>query len=160
MRSGALAVGLVVVAALATACATEVEDGFGQLTVADLSAPAQPGHFTGSPVRVRPRLAVTSNGCVVVTVDGVTRMPFWPAGTRVEDGYEGRTGDYSITIPAGPTLKASHATGDTFTAEGIIDEEGLAFETESKIGSFFGYCAVKAAPIAFRDPSTMTRSGS
>jgi hypothetical protein len=152
-------------AALTTAAPTTGsadEDGTGFLTVADLAAPAQPGHFTGRPVPVRARLAVTSTGCVTVTVDGVTRMPIWPAGTRVEDD-PADPGHYTVTIPGGPTLKASGATGDTFDARGVIDDEGRPFDAggtapDNKVSGLLGFCAVQAAPIAFPDGSTVTRS--
>lgn len=143
---------------------TEVEDGTGALTVADLDVPPQPGHFTGAPAHVTARLAATTTGCVTVAVGGVTRMPFWPAGTRVEDSNE-KPGNYTVSIPGGPTLKASRTTGDTFTADGVIDEEGRAFDAggsapDNKVASMLGFCAVRTAPIAFRDASTVTRASS
>jgi len=158
MRSPGFPAALVVVTVLAAGCGTGVEDGTGFLTVTDLSAPFQPRHFDGAPARVLARLAVTATGCVTVTVDDVIRMPFWPGGTRVEDSHE-KPGDYSVTLPGGPTLKASGATGDTFAAQGVIDEEGRAFDAGGKVDGLLGFCAVKAAPIAFRDASTVTRAG-
>jgi hypothetical protein len=159
VNAGALALGLAAALALGlTGCGGNSEVGMGALTVRDLENSSQPGHFTGTPVRVRARLGVTSTGCVTVTVDGVTRMPFWPAGTTVEDTGE-PPGRYTVDVPSAPTLIATSADGDTFEASGVIDTEGRRFDADSaaqdgKVSSLLGFCAIGAAPIVFRDGST------
>jgi hypothetical protein len=160
MRTGAAllpAVLLAVPLSLLAGCGgADDEVGFGTLTVADLEG--QPGHFEAAPRRVDTRLSVDRKGCLTVRVDGVDRQVIWPIGTEARDSAE-QPGGYVVRIPGGPELTASGSTGSRFDAEGVIDTEGRLFVPDSKVGSMLAFCAVRAAPIAFRDASTFRRRG-
>jgi hypothetical protein len=143
---------------------SSANDGMSHLTVADLSAPPQPDHFTGEPRPVEATLRAQPNGCVTVTVDGVTRIPLWPPDTSVEVDAD-HPDTYAVTISDGPTLRATAGDGDTLAALGVIDDGGPRFAPEGqpddgKIASFLGFCDIDAAPIAFFDAASITRAGS
>ena len=155
VRAGATILAL---GALSACGSSGDEDGFGALTVSDLDNPPIEGHFTGAPTDVTGTLGVTQQGCVTVTVDGVTRMAFWPAGTSVVN--DGGPGGYTVTIPGGPTLHTAEDGGDTFRATAVVDGELMDFVTEdgaadSKAAQYLTYCAVDAAPIAFFDAGSI-----
>ena len=131
------------------------KDGMDVLTVSDLAAPAQPNHFTGGRRAVTATVRAQTNGCVTVTVDGVTRMPLWPSGTTAKDDGS-PPGTYTLTIPGGPDLRATMDGGDGFSAVGVVDDGGPRFAPEGepddgKIASMLGFCGIDAAPIAFFD---------
>ncbi|WP_144022875.1 hypothetical protein [Asanoa hainanensis] len=133
--------------------------GTGFVDVADLTDPPIPHHFTAPPKALEGRLALRANGCVTVVVDGVERMPLWPAGSEVVQ--ESITPNrYAVTLPGGTRLVVSEATADTFTARGIVDDNPDPFEVEAglptKISTFLAFCGVTAAPVAFPDAATFT----
>jgi hypothetical protein len=153
LRLAAAGVGLVLLAA----CGEDDRAGTGFLDVGDLSTPPATGHFTGPAERLPGRLTARANGCVNVVVDGVERVPLWPDGTEVAS----KSGDrYVVTLPGGTKLRADGPDGDTFTAEGVVDDGG-DFMSEigdppGKVASFLDFCSVDAAPVAFRDAGTFT----
>ena len=156
VRAGATILAL---GALSACGSSGDEDGFGALTVSDLDNPPIEGHFTGSPEDVDGTLGLTHNGCVTVTVDGVARVAFWPAGTTVED----HGGTYTIDIPDRPDLHAAADSGDTFHATAVVDETAGDFvakdgSSDGKAAQYLTYCAVDAAPIAFFDAGSIAPS--
>jgi hypothetical protein len=143
-----------------TACGAGSDPvGTGFLDVADVEPAARESHFTGPAERIQGRLALHPDGCVPVVVAGVERMPLWPEGTEVAQD-PANLARYTVRLPGGLTLAVSTASGDAFTAEGVIDDSPAPFDgavpPQSKVGSFLAFCGVKAAPVAFRDAATFT----
>ena len=86
-------------------------------------------------------------------------MPFWPDGTAVVQ----KPGDairYVVALPGGTTLNVDTSGGDSFSAQGIIDDSPNPFEVEAglptKISSHLAYCGIKASPVAFSDAATFS----
>lgn len=173
MRLGLIGVGLVGVVSgcaagsgdartAATPSASAPDDaevGTGFLDVGDLGSPSAKGHFVGEAKMLKARLGLGTNGCVTVVVDGVERIPVWPEGTEVaQDPAD--LARYVVTLPGHLILTVDAASADEFSALGVIDENsapfgGTAGTPSSKIGSFLAFCGVKAAPVAFRDPTSI-----
>jgi hypothetical protein len=136
----------------------DAEVGTGFLDVGDLQAPRVRNHFVGNTVTMQGRLSLHKNGCVTVVLDGVERMPLWPEGTNVSQ-EPGNLTRYAVDLPGDVTLNVDDVSGDTFSAEGVIDTNSASFGAEAddppgKIASFLAYCGVEAAPIAFPDAAT------
>jgi hypothetical protein len=149
LRLAAAGLGLVLLAA----CGGDDRAGTGFLDVGDLQNPPTPGHFTGPAERLTATLRARDNGCVVVVVRGVERMPIWPEGTDVAPG----SGDeYVVALPGGTKLSTGGADGtDRFSADGVLDGGGdFTSDPPGKVSSFLDFCGVAAAPLAFPDAET------
>lgn len=145
------------------ACGAGEDDtaGYGHVEVSDLPDEGA-GHFTAEPTSITGRLVLHENGCVNVLVDGVERHPLWPDGTTVVDEGEGGTGNgrYVVTFSTGVTLHADPAAGDSFTAQGVVDDAAVPLvksDAQGKVGSLIAYCEAPGAPVAFADAATITR---
>jgi hypothetical protein len=130
---------------------TQPPDGGSHLQVRDLKTPPTTGHFTADPIPVVARIGLTTNGCVTVEIDGIERLPVWPTGTSVDQDPD-NFARYVVTLPDGATL----ATGDSFEATAVIDDNPEPFDPYSYVGTFLGYCAVEALPVAFFDAAAIT----
>jgi len=158
MRRPLLGLALLGLLGVIAACDTG-KAGTGFLDVGDLRDPPVPDHFTGEAVVLEARLALRSNGCVTVVVDGVERMPLWPDGTDVAP-KPGDLTHYVVELPGGITLTVDDASGDAFRARGVIDNNPGPFEVDGvpaeKVASFLAFCGVEALPVAFPDAATFT----
>lgn len=149
----------VLAVALLAACSSAPDDraGMSHLVANDLRTPPATGHFTGAPVAVAARLTARPDGCVVVDVDGVTRVPVWPDGTTVAQDPDDLD-RYVVTLPGGTRLAATSTGGDTFTADGVVDDATEPFDDPTApttlVGTFLGFCAIDAAPVLFPDATT------
>lgn len=139
------------------ACSPAAEDGTSHIEVGDLSGTPLESRFAGGPKPLTGRIAARADGCVTVVIDGVTRLPLWPAGTSVKQRGDDEDG-YVVTLAGGVTLTADGASGDGFTAAGIVSTPAAGAtggsEPPGKAESFLGFCAVEAAPVAFPDAAT------
>jgi len=150
-----------VVTALMAACAPSDDAvGFGTPHAAALDRPGLREHFAGTPVPLTGTLRALPNGCLVVAIDGVDHVVFWPDGTEAVDTAD-PAGRYSVTLPGGTVLEADATEGDTFTGTGVVaDGDGMiAADPQRPDGdyarSYLAFCAVDAAPVAFADVSTV-----
>lgn len=143
---------------LAGACDEEA-DGDGYLVYSDLGNPPVLGHFTAEPSVYEARLALRPNGCVTVVIGGVERVPLWPDGSKVEQVSTDPV-RYEVTIRDDLTLEVTEASGDGFTALGVVDDGTGPLlgpdQVPTKAESLLGFCGVPAAPIAFRSAADMS----
>ncbi|MCR6646994.1 MAG: hypothetical protein NVV70_02195 [Cellulomonas sp.] len=156
-------VGVLAATAALGACGADEDDtaGYGHVEVSDLPDDGA-GHFTAEPAPITGRLVLHENGCVNVLVDGVERHPLWPDGTTVVDEGEGGTGNgrYVVTFSTGVTLHADPTAGDSFTAQGVVDDAAVPLaqsDAQGKVGSLIVYCEAPGEPVAFADATTIAR---
>ena len=157
--SGVVCLGVGAVAlVVASGIGTEATVGTGFLDVGDLRAASGQGYLVGKGVEMRGRLALHSNGCVTVVVDGVERMPLWPEGTKVFQD-PGNLARYLVDLPGDVTLNVDNVSADAFSAAGIIGKDDATAGSQAemlpeKVASFIAYCGIEAAPVAFPDATT------
>ncbi|MGW8567703.1 hypothetical protein [Isoptericola sp. NPDC055881] len=144
---------------LVAACGAPDDLGFGPLQVRALDPPALRKHFSEEPGPLTGELRALSNGCLVVTIDGVDHVVIWPDGTEsVDAGVP--VGRYEVTLPDERVLRADVRGGDRFTATGVVADSGgvvvvdLDHPDDDQVGSYLGYCGVDAPPVMFPDAAT------
>lgn len=137
-----------------TGCASSVEvrppDSVGGMTLYATNAALDQGHFQVEPQVVEAEVGVGWRGCVLVKVDGVLRVPFWPDGAEVDAPSNLAT----VTLPSGLVIAQDSPTGGRFTADARIEGKDLPWELHSFEEMVTNTCGTGNLPILFEDAST------
>ena len=131
---------------------TEHEPGTGLLLLSDLDA--DDDRFDGPVQTVDAVLRMRPDDCLVVVVDGVEHVPFWPEGTTLF--AQRRSPDESAADPdAATTWGVALPGGSTLRVGGA--DQGEAFTAQAVVAGAAGAADARLRPWA-RSPTSSTRT--
>lgn len=142
----------VAAAALLLVGCSQPTEGMSHVEVDDLPDGAFAEFFDAEPTPMTAELVQHDNGCVLVIIDGVERVPLWPDGTSAKQDADNLS-LYRVVLPGGAELLADTEPRPGFTAEGVISSTPGPYTQppDSAVDSHLQFCQVPAEPVAFPD---------